>query len=99
MPFVWINGEFRDEADDVLTLRDAGLLHAAGVFTTMLARDGSVVLLDQHLRRLRTSCQTLGIPQAQSDAELKQAVTELLQRNDLGDARLRLSVTRGQSVR
>lgn len=99
MPFAWFNGVFVDDNDATITMHDGGLLHGAGVFTTMLARRGNVILIDRHLARLRTSCQTLGIPLAQSDDDLAAAASELLQRNEFDDARLRVTVTRGQSVR
>ena len=52
MPLIWLNGNFIDESDAAVSLRDTGLLHAAGVFTTMRASKGKVFRLDQHLRRL-----------------------------------------------
>ncbi len=95
MALIWLDNSFVDEAHAAVSLRDTGLLHAAGVFTTMRADDGRVFRLDAHLRRLRESCEALFIPLAYDDAALSSAVTELLARNDLADARLRLTVTRG----
>src|SRR4051794_4666454 len=62
MPTVWINGRFDDEAVASVSVRDAGLLHGAGVFTTMRSYGGKVFRLDLHLRRLRDSCEALFIP-------------------------------------
>jgi branched-chain amino acid aminotransferase len=78
-----------------VSIRDAGLLHGAGVFTTMRAHGGRVFQLAQHLRRLRDSCEALFIPLQYKDAAIESAATELLARNGLADARLRLTVTRG----
>ena len=97
MPIAWLNGEFVDEDAPAITLKDTGLLHAAGVFTTMRAYGGRVFRLTQHLQRLRNSCESLFVPLQYSDAELAGAADELLARNELGDARLRLTVTRGQA--
>lgn len=93
--FVWINGTFVNDSEATISLRDTGLLHAAGVFTTMRAFNGRVFQLDAHLKRLRESCDALFIPLQHKDEALRSAVIELLQRNDLTDARLRLTVTRG----
>lgn len=95
MSQTWINGNFVDEETASLPLRDAGLLYAAGVFTTMRAFHGRVYRLGEHLARLRQSCQALFIPLQYKDDALQEAITELLKRNELTEARLRLTVTRG----
>jgi branched-chain amino acid aminotransferase len=95
MAFVWLNGDFIDEAAATIELRDSGLLHAAGVFTTMRAYGGKVFRLDLHLDRLRRSCEALFIPLQFKDEVLTAAAKELLERNELPTARLRLTVTRG----
>jgi branched-chain amino acid aminotransferase len=98
MPTAWLNGQFIDEDAPAVTLKDTGLLHAAGVFTTMRAYGGRVFRLTQHLQRLRNSCEALFVPLGYLDADLAGAVDELLGRNGLKDARLRLTVTRGQAA-
>src|SRR5258708_6230570 len=97
MSFVWLNGTFVDESQAFISVRDTGLLHAAGVFTTMRSGSGAgqIFRLAQHLRRLRDSCEALSIPLQHDDTLLAAAATELLQRNNLTLARLRLTVTRG----
>ncbi|MEZ0264061.1 MAG: aminotransferase class IV [Phycisphaerae bacterium] len=97
MPTAWFNGQMVDEDGAQVSLRDTGLLHAAGVFTTMRARDGRVFRLEHHLRRLRQSCDALFIPLQFSDADLASAVDQVLSENKLRDARLRATVTRGQA--
>src|SRR4051812_46881982 len=97
MPTVWLNGSFIDESDASVSVRDTGLLHAAGVFTTMRSANGKVFRVDAHLSRLRTSCEALSIPLLPNDTVLRDAASELLKRNDLADARLRLTVTRGHA--
>jgi branched-chain amino acid aminotransferase len=98
MPHAWINGTFVDESQASVSIRDTGLLHAIGVFTTMRAREGSVVRFDAHLARIRDSCETFFIPLQHDAAALKQAAAELLSRNELAEARLRLTVTRGATA-
>ena len=95
MPDVWLNGNFIDESAASVPLRDTGLLHAAGVFTTMRAYAGKVFRLQQHLERLRRSCDALFVPLQYKDDVLTRAVSELLSRNAMSEARLRLTVTRG----
>ena len=97
MASVWLNGNFIDEPDGTVSLRDTGLLHAAGVFTTMRAYNGKVFRLNKHLDRLRRSSEALFVPLQYKDDALTRAVNELLSRNNLTEARLRLTVTRGMA--
>jgi branched-chain amino acid aminotransferase len=93
---VWLNGDLlRDDVASV-SVGDLGLLHGAGVFTTMAARGGNVFRLGAHLSRLRSSCEQLSIPLTYTDADLTRVVDELLTAATLTDARLRLTVTRGR---
>jgi branched-chain amino acid aminotransferase len=99
MPDVWFNGEFLDRNAARVDVRDGGFLHGSGVFTTMRASGGRVLMLDAHLARLRRSCEALYVPLPFKDKELAVAAGGLLARNELGEARLRLTVTRGISER
>jgi branched-chain amino acid aminotransferase len=98
MATVWLQGKWIDESNASVTLRDTGLLHAAGVFTTFRADGGKIFRLAEHLRRLRNSCEALFIPLQYDDAALSAAAVEILERNNLTDARMRLTVTRGAAI-
>lgn len=91
----WINGNFVDEDRAGVSIRDAGLLHGAGAFTTMRAYAGKVFRLDDHLQRLRNTCQAILIPIVESDETLRSAIRDLIQVNQLSGARLRITATRG----
>jgi len=95
MSFAWLNGAFIEDAEAVISVRDTGFLHGAGVFTTMRARDGVIVRLDAHLARVRESSEILFVPMIPKDEVIAAAANELLQRNQLRDARMRLTITRG----
>jgi len=98
MSAVWFNGSFIEEEAAFVPLRDTGLLHAAGVFTTMRSAAGRVVRIEQHLKRLRDSCDALSIPLPYTDIDLTSVADELLRQNELREARLRLTVTRGSAM-
>lgn len=98
MAMIWINERLIDEEDARVSVRDFGLLHGAGVFTTMRARAGAAERLPAHLARIRASCDALTLPLPYDASELTRAVSLLLQANELPDARLRLTVTRGEIV-
>src|SRR4051812_4846062 len=98
MAIAWVKGQLVGEDGASVSVRDTGLLHSAGVFTTMRASGGRVFRLERHLARLRRSCEAMFVPLKFGDAELARAVDEVLDRNELADARMRLTVTRGQST-
>lgn len=97
MAFVWLNGSILDESQAAVSVRDTGLLHAAGVFTTMRSYGGRIFRAAEHLQRLGTSCDALSIPSVYTDEILTSAMGELLAKNDASDARLRLTFTRGSA--
>src|SRR5882762_6754152 len=97
MSFIWFNGNFIPEDEARISLRDTGLLHAAGLFSTFRAHNGKIFRLKDHLTRLRRSCGALFIPLIHKDEVLSAAAAELLHRNNLSDARMRLTVTRGSA--
>jgi branched-chain amino acid aminotransferase len=92
---IHLNGQLLPYEDAAVPAADAGLLHGAGLFETMRARNGKIFRLRQHLDRLTRSAQTLSIPFSLGAVQLAEITAELLDANALTDARLRLTVTRG----
>lgn len=102
---MWLNGQLLDDEPPALSIGDSGLLHAAGVFTTLRADAAvptggvpqpRVLRLAAHLRRLRASAEALALPLPYSDGQLTDAVAQLLSAAGLTNARLRLTLTRGR---
>lgn len=92
---VWIDGRFVDPESAKVSAFDAGLLHAVGLFETMIARNGEVLQLGRHLRRLRASASELRLSTTLRIEPLAEAVRAAVARSGLGDARIRLTVTGG----
>jgi branched-chain amino acid aminotransferase len=92
---VWLNGKFvhRDEAS--VPIFDAGFQHGVGLFETMLARNGAVFRLAAHLDRLAGSARDLLLTQRLRIDPLGDAVEHTLKRNNLREARVRLTLTGG----
>lgn len=95
MGTLWLNGSLLDAQSARIHPGDLGLLHAAGVFTTLRARRGEPWQFERHVARLRASCDALSIPLTYSDDDLLAAARQLLRDNALDAARMRLTVTRG----
>jgi len=93
--FVHLNGSLIPAGEAAVSVSDLGLLHGASVFTTMLARGGKVFRLDRHIARLMS---TLAMLELQTDAtvdSLRAGCAEVLQKNELSDARMRITLTPG----
>ena len=93
--YIHVNGQVVPYDSATIAPGDAGLLHGAGLFETMRARTGRVFFLRDHLARLTRSAQALNIPFSLGESQLAEIIAELLEANDLSDARLRLTITRG----
>jgi branched-chain amino acid aminotransferase len=92
---VWLNGKFIDRDQANVSVFDAGFQHGIGLFETMLARNGTVFRLDAHLDRLANSARDLLLTQRLRIDPLGDAVELTLKKNNLREARIRLTLTGG----
>lgn len=96
---VWINGRFVDASEAKVGFFDAGFQHGIGLFETMLARAGAVLRLEAHLERLAASARELRLFDPLRIEPLAEAVQATLARNELKDARVRITLTAGDMGR
>jgi branched-chain amino acid aminotransferase len=94
---VWLNGSLVDEGAARIDPADRGFTLGDGLFETIAVRAGEIVRFDAHCVRLKQGCETLGLPYPVID--LKAAVEETLGANNLADAAVRLTLTRGVAAR
>ena len=92
---VYLNGDFVPVEKATVSVMDRGFLYGDGIFETIRAYGGVPFRWKKHFERMAASAQTLGIEFNRSDGELRESVTELLARNELKDAYLRISLSRG----
>jgi len=92
---IYLNGEFVPEADACISIFDRGFLYGDGVFETMRSYRGRIFSLNAHMQRLRCSAESIKLRLSHSERELANICNELLARNEVSDAILRISVTRG----
>jgi len=93
---VYLNGSLLPLSQARLSSLDSGFLYGCGLFETMYAQDGRVFRLDRHMARLRRSASFLGIS-LDSLPELEGAVYECLEANRLPQARIRLTLSAGET--
>jgi branched-chain amino acid aminotransferase len=96
--FVHLNGRIVPSTRACISVFDRGLLYSDGVFETIRAYHGLPFALREHLQRLRTSAEFLGIRLPPS--AWPRTISALLRRNRLidTDAWVRITVTRGAAT-
>ena len=92
---IWLNGELIAGDRPAISAADHGLLVGDGVFETAKVVDGRAFALRRHLERLRRSAQGLGLDLPRSDEELTAGVAAVIEANQPGVGRLRITVTGG----
>lgn len=91
----FLNGRFVPEIEARVGIDDAGWLHGAGLFETIRAENGRLFRLERHIQRMRQSAEVLLRPIPREQLPSEQQLCELLERNQLKAARVRLTVTAG----
>lgn len=91
---VYLNGDWLPTAEARIPITDRGFLFSDGVFETARVHQGQFFRLRQHLERLERSARTLMLP-LPGLPELEDVAREILRRNPLTEASLRITVTRG----
>ena len=93
---VYINGKFYEKKDARISVFDHGFLYGDGVFEGIRSYNRLVFKLKEHIDRLYESAQSICLEIPLSKEKLIQAVCQTLKINKLGDAYIRLIVSRGE---
>jgi branched-subunit amino acid aminotransferase/4-amino-4-deoxychorismate lyase len=90
----WVDGALVPREEARVSIDDFGFRYGLTCFETMLARNGNIFRLDEHLARLEGSLR-LFRADPPPRAALKRAVAATLEANALTEASVRLSVSAG----
>lgn len=93
---IYCNGEFVNESEAKVSLFDHGFLYGDGIFEGIRAYHGRVFKLNEHLRRLYESAQSIALNIGMSVKDMETVILETLRRNQLRDGYIRLVVSRGK---
>jgi len=93
---VYLNGEIVPEDKACVSVFDRGFLYGDGIFETIRVYGGVPFRWDQHMERMAKSASTLGINWSNDNKSLRDAASELLSRNKLTDAYMRITLSRGK---
>lgn len=99
---IWLNGTIVEAGEARIDPTDRGFLLGDGLFETMLAREGHISFFDEHLLRLVSGADVMGIEMPVGPVHVEEACLELLEANGLdraARASLRLTLTRGPAPR
>ncbi len=88
------DGTLVPEDEATVSVRDRGFMYGDAAFETLRAYGGEPFRWDAHRERLQRTAETLGFADAVPE-DLGERVDETLAANDLEEAYVRLSVTRG----
>src|SRR6056297_2721296 len=89
-----VDGDLVPADEATVRVRDRGFMYGDAAFETLRAYGGEIFEWSAHERRLQSTCEHLGFAEAVPD-DLRERVEATLDANDLDDAYVRLSVTRG----
>jgi len=96
---VFLNGQFVPESQAVVPVNDRGFLYGDGLFETVRVAGGRPFRLAQHLERMIRGLDFLKIPRPFGAPQLEDFAAQLIERNGMPEAVLRLAVTRGPGAR
>lgn len=84
----------------MMPLDDRGLLLGDGLFETILARDGDLILFDAHIERMQAGCMALGLPAPNMEDARDLCQTMLAESDALtGRYAVRMTLTAGSGGR
>jgi len=89
-----VNGDLVPAAEAAISVADRGFKYGDAAFETLRAYGGTPLAWDAHHERLVRTAETLGFADAVPE-DLRKRVGRTLAENDLEDAYVRVSVTRG----
>jgi len=96
MAVVWIDGYLHDADTAGVPIADHGLVCGDGAFETLVVVDGQPFALTRHLDRLARTAEGMGLP-IPPIASLREGVVELIDRNRLVTAKIRITYTAGNA--
>ncbi|MBM3261736.1 hypothetical protein FJY93_05000 [Candidatus Kaiserbacteria bacterium] len=97
---VYLNGKIYPAAEAVVSVYDIGLLRGFGIYEATRTVSGKPFRFADHMARLRASADAMQLKVPVSDAEIKEAIDELIARNvsDGQDATIKFILTGGTAI-
>ncbi|MBM3831675.1 MAG: aminodeoxychorismate lyase [Verrucomicrobia bacterium] len=97
--FAFINGQLVPEAEATVSVLDRSFLYGDGLFETLRVYNGRPFRWRQHLQRIERGAEFLKISLPFSAAALQRQAEALIQKNQLPECVLRMTLSRGVGIR
>jgi branched-chain amino acid aminotransferase len=94
---IYLNGTIVPRSKATISVFDHAFLYGYGLYETMRAYHGKIFLLERHIQRMRKSAGIIGLVKKLADIDIVKACKETLAANNLQEARIRLTVSNGDS--
>lgn len=94
----YLNGQFLDEQDAVLNVKDLSIQRGYGVFDFLCFRDGKPLYLQDYMHRFYASAQKMFMEVPISLEETTSIIHQLIKQNNVGHGGIRLQLTGGVSA-
>lgn len=92
---IFLNDKIVEEAEGCVSTLDRGFLYGDGLFETLKVYNRRPFRLEDHVARLLNSAQYFDIPFRHTPQQIRQIIEQLLTRNNLQDAYIRMTLSRG----
>ena len=92
---IYINGRFYPKEEAKVSVFDHGYLYGDGIYETLRAYGGKVFEIDAHIKRLFQSADKMEMSLPLDHNGIHKAIYDTLRENNLLDAYVRISVSRG----
>lgn len=96
-PFVYINDSFVPASQAALQVSDLAIQRGYGIFDFFKTLGHTPVFLDEHLDRFYNSAAQMRLEPGKDRQQLKAVIEELLQKNNIPDAGIKITLTGGYS--
>lgn len=95
---IFLNDKIVKDTEGLLSTFDRGFLYGDGLFETLRAYEKKLFRLEDHVTRLSNSAQYFNIPFRYTSQQIRQIIEHLLTENNLKDAYIRMTLSRGLGV-
>ncbi|MEO0733830.1 MAG: aminotransferase class IV [Bacteroidota bacterium] len=95
LPIVYLNGQYVPKEEAALNVADLAILRGFGIFDYFRYAGGRPRFLEDHLDRFIRSAKRLALDLPATREELREAVFQLIKRNEIADGGIRFVLTGG----
>lgn len=95
---VYLNGKFIAGRDAKISVFDPGFLYGDGIFETLRTYGGKIWQMEEHMERLFESAKMRGWKLPWKPEDLEKIVKKTLQKNNFKEARIRITITAGNTA-